>query len=78
MREQLAYRQASAERRRKAGNSEEPAEVRPGSRAKVRQQDNLMRDWAAPITDWIGRHPGVSLGLALGVGVMVGWLVKRR
>lgn len=27
--------------------------------------------------DWIGRHPGMALALAAGVGVAVGWLVKR-
>lgn len=33
---------------------------------------------AALAEQWIAEHPQVALGAALTVGVMIGWLVKRK
>ncbi len=30
------------------------------------------------IRDYVSREPSKALGLALGAGVIVGWLIKRR
>jgi ElaB/YqjD/DUF883 family membrane-anchored ribosome-binding protein len=30
------------------------------------------------VDEWIERHPGVCIALALSAGVAVGWLIKRR
>jgi ElaB/YqjD/DUF883 family membrane-anchored ribosome-binding protein len=30
------------------------------------------------IRDYIAREPARAIGLALGVGVLLGWLIKRR
>ena len=30
------------------------------------------------IQDYIGKQPARAIGIALGVGVLLGWLIKRR
>jgi ElaB/YqjD/DUF883 family membrane-anchored ribosome-binding protein len=34
--------------------------------------------WRARLRTMIMDNPGMSLGVALGIGVFVGWLIKRR
>lgn len=31
-----------------------------------------------PIDRWIGRHPAISIGIAIAAGVTIGCFVKRR
>lgn len=35
-------------------------------------------DWKETIENYIAANPGVSLGVALLAGVLLGWLIKRR
>lgn len=37
-----------------------------------------MRDWIDQAEKLISAKPGPSLALAVGVGVLLGWLVKRK
>ena len=30
------------------------------------------------VDEWIERHPGICIALALSAGVALGWLIKRR
>lgn len=30
------------------------------------------------ITDQIGHHPGIAIGIAVTAGILLGWMVKRR
>jgi hypothetical protein len=50
----------------------------PGGERAEGEMAAPQSPWHARVGDWIGRHPGVSLGVALGVGVLVGWIVKRK
>lgn len=34
--------------------------------------------WSARLRTTIVENPGASLGVALGMGVLLGWLIKRR
>ncbi len=36
------------------------------------------RRWTVLAEEWIANNPGVALGAALTVGVLIGWLVKRK
>jgi ElaB/YqjD/DUF883 family membrane-anchored ribosome-binding protein len=36
------------------------------------------RRWTVLAEEWITNNPGVALGAALTVGVLIGWLVKRK
>lgn len=35
-------------------------------------------DWRAAAHDFITGNPGLALGVALALGVTLGWLIKRR
>ena len=35
-------------------------------------------DWKESLQDYIAANPGISLGAALLVGVLLGWFIKRR
>lgn len=48
----------------------EPGEVLPAGAQFARWRDSAER--------YIATRPGISLGVALTIGVMVGWLIKRR
>jgi ElaB/YqjD/DUF883 family membrane-anchored ribosome-binding protein len=41
-------------------------------------QPSAMREWLQPVEQFISDYPLASLGMALSVGVFLGWLVKRR
>jgi len=30
------------------------------------------------VDEWVERHPGICIALALSAGVALGWLIKRR
>lgn len=34
--------------------------------------------WARTVENWMAKSPGVGLAVALGTGVALGWLIKRR
>lgn len=34
--------------------------------------------WSTRLRGQIIQNPGLSLGIALGMGVLLGWLIKRR
>jgi len=53
----------------------------PPATAEDRQRLEQMFDrqrWQASAEQWIAEHPGLALGAALTVGVLVGWLIKRK
>jgi ElaB/YqjD/DUF883 family membrane-anchored ribosome-binding protein len=37
-----------------------------------------FQHWSARVRGMIVENPAASLGIALGMGVILGWLVKRR
>jgi ElaB/YqjD/DUF883 family membrane-anchored ribosome-binding protein len=51
------------------------AKVAPGYAASVRQR---IAEESGRLKDYVAREPVRALGLALGVGVLIGWYVKRR
>lgn len=38
---------------------------------------NQVKQWAIEAEKMIATHPGASLAVALGVGVVIGWWLKR-
>lgn len=47
----------------------------------VAAEDDLparLSRWADELTETAGRHPGLTLGVGLTIGVLLGWLIKRR
>jgi hypothetical protein len=89
MREQRASGQPSGNGRRPASDSAERDErslecawpvpgTGKGWGGQKNREGGSVGDWIEPVAAWVGRHPGVSLGMAVGVGVLIGWLVKRR
>ena len=34
--------------------------------------------WRQRLEDFVADHPAVTLGTALSLGVLIGWLIKRR
>ena len=39
---------------------------------------NQFNYWSGRLRSTIIQRPGLSLGVALGMGVFLGWLIKRR
>lgn len=37
-----------------------------------------LADANAFVTDYVTKRPATAVGLALGLGVLLGWLIKRR
>jgi ElaB/YqjD/DUF883 family membrane-anchored ribosome-binding protein len=48
----------------------------------VRHSSDAIRDqvfrWGRRIEAFVTENPGVSLGIAITFGVVLGWLIKRR
>lgn len=58
---------------------ERTQELAEQARAQVPQKARRqLNDWSARVRGTIIGHPGLSLGIALGIGVFLGWLIKRR
>ena len=48
--------------------------ARPAEEA-AREQ---IKHWIDALRRWVVENPGVSLGIAVGIGVYLGWWIKRR
>jgi ElaB/YqjD/DUF883 family membrane-anchored ribosome-binding protein len=51
-----------------------------GQSGRVLQQaaQDQLRYWSRRLGKVIAEKPGTSLGVALGIGVFIGWMIKRR
>lgn len=52
----------------------------PGPTGQELQQaaQEQIKRWMTQLGEVISDNPGASLGVALGMGVVLGWLIKRR
>lgn len=50
----------------------------PRGQATAEQAAEVASRWVDDIELWIARNPKLALGAGLAIGVMVGWIVKRR
>jgi len=46
-----------------------------GSREDVERE---LKDWVSQLRTYVEQSPAASLGAALSIGVVLGWLLKRR
>lgn len=53
------------------------ATARSVERRSQAKPSDLM-PWRRRIVAYVGRHPGAFLTIALSMGVIVGWIVKRK
>jgi hypothetical protein len=44
----------------------------------VEQWQQTIEPFLRPLENWVRRHPGLSLAVAVSAGICIGWLVKRR
>jgi len=52
-------------------------EIKAMARQDVAAVRERMADGRAVVTDFVAREPVKALGIALCVGVVLGWLIKR-
>jgi ElaB/YqjD/DUF883 family membrane-anchored ribosome-binding protein len=57
------------------GSAQRRAEPEGSFQEAARSQG---RQWVEKLKRMIIDYPGASLGMALGMGVLLGWLIKRR
>lgn len=58
---------------------ERSQELAEQARTQVPQRTrDQLNYWSARLRGTIIARPGLSLGIALGIGVFLGWLIKRR
>lgn len=60
--------------RKKTGSGNHHADRQPLRHEPEFDFDTILR----PVDQWIGRHPAISAGVAVAVGVAIGCFVKRR
>jgi ElaB/YqjD/DUF883 family membrane-anchored ribosome-binding protein len=54
------------------------AEIRAMARQDVAVARERLADGRAIVTDYLVREPVKALGITLLIGVVLGWLIKRR
>ncbi len=64
------------------GNSGPAVDLADEARQVLDQAGQQVRDRFGDLEEmvesWVKTRPGLTLGAALAVGVMIGWLIKRR
>ncbi len=53
-------------------------EIRAMARQDVAVVRERLADGTSIVTDYVAREPVKALGIALFVGVVLGWLIRRR
>ena len=61
-----------------AGYADQAEELKARALEYAETARNQLSDGSAFIQDYVQKQPARALGIALGLGVVLGWLIKRR